>query len=72
MKKNGEVESVWMLTNEQYTQLLNFAVNHLLAVGSVTVQDIDEDNLEEEAGEEEYDAMKELLEAAKKEEMYQA
>ena len=38
-----------MITQEQYQALLNFAVNHLLAVGSVAVQDIDEETIEEEA-----------------------
>lgn len=61
-----------MITQEQYQALLNFAVNHLLAVGSVAVQDVDEETIEEEAGEPEYEAMKELLENAKKEEMFQA
>ena len=71
-KTNGEVESVWMMTQDQMQMMLNYAVNSLMEQGLAADLEVDEESVEEEAGEPEYEAMKEFLEQVKIKDLPQA
>ena len=66
---DGNIESTWILTPEQYYTFINYAVNDLLAKGAIEALDIDE----EEAAKimQEYEN-KSLLESANIEDLPQA
>lgn len=52
--------------------LINYAVNILMESGLAAVYEVEEDKVEEEAGEPEYDAMKAFLEQTKIKDLPQA
>ena len=46
VNKDGEVETVWVLSQDQYYFLVNFAVNHFIKEGIATVETISKEDLE--------------------------
>lgn len=58
---NGEVESTWMLTQEQFMLLLNYSIDSLLSKGLISTIDVSEEELEELQKQAENEAAQELL-----------
>lgn len=47
IEENGSVEATWLLNQQQFQLLLNYAIDSLLSRGLITTIDITEDELKE-------------------------
>ena len=45
--KDGQIEATWMLSNEQFNLLLNYAIDSLLSRGLISTIDISEEEVTE-------------------------
>lgn len=72
VQKDGEVEATWMLTQEQFQLLLNFAIDSLLSKGLISTLDIDEAEIEAIQKQADEEVQKEFLSNVDPERMYKA
>jgi hypothetical protein len=72
IENNGEVETTWALSQEQYHVLLNYAIDSLLSRGLISTIDISEEDLAKMQQEAEGVAATELLNTLDETKLHQA
>jgi hypothetical protein len=70
--EEGQMEAIWLIDNEQYQMLVNFAVNELMRRGIVQVQEMQEQELLQSGTDEEREEYLNYLETTDKKKMFQA
>ena len=72
INKDGEVETKWILTSDQYYFLVNYAVNDLIRKGVATVELLTEEELKKIQTEVSEESRKEFLVNLPPDNMYKA
>ena len=71
-KKGEGVESVWYISEEQYSALINYAINDLMKKGMAAELEIDPEALLEELKQTDEEKYTELLQMLDSENLHQA
>lgn len=61
LNKDGEVETVWVLSTDQYYFLIHYAINHLIQKGLASSETITEEEFKKLQQEAESDLQKQFL-----------
>lgn len=72
LNKEGDVETLWYLTQEQYYLLLNHAINDLIKRGLIEVSEMTQEELEELKKAQEKEGQKMFLEQVDKDDLPRA
>lgn len=70
--EEGQMESVWLIDNDQYQMLVNFAVNELMRRGILHVTEMQEQELLQSGTDDEREEYLNYLEGTDKKKMFQA
>ena len=70
--EEGQMESVWLIDNDQYQMLVNFAVNELMRRGILQVTEMQEQELLQSGTDDEREEYLNYLEGTDKKKMFQA
>ena len=70
--EEGQMESVWLIDNDQYQMLVNFAVNELMRRGILHVAEMQEQELLQSGTDDERGEYLNYLEGTDKKKMFQA
>ena len=70
--QDGQIETVWMLSNEQYHSLINHAINDLLMKGIIETIDLSPEELQKMQKESFAEVQKTFLMDARPEDLPQA
>lgn len=72
LTENGEIESVFMLTQDQYYSLIQHAINDLMVRGVLEIMDLSPEEVKKIKEEQDQEVRKRFLEEINAKDLYQA